>query len=84
MEPNEPLPDEWEDFDNIHPQSQSKIQLCFESEEETWLTCYRDHIFLMPWYDCKVSGFDADGDTLQIWLDFRAFLAEKGGFPTEH
>lgn len=75
MEPESPLPDEWTDWDNFTPQSVFKIMLCFMSEEETWIEAYRDHVMLIPWYSCKVLGFNADEKyTMNIWLDYDDFL----------
>ncbi len=76
MEPAEPLPDKWERWGDIRPGSVYKILLCFMCEEETWIECYRDHVILIPWYECKVLGFNA-GDkpnTLQVWLDYANFI----------
>jgi len=78
MEPENPLPDEWEVWEDIRPHSVFKLRLCFMSEEETWIDCYRDHVILIPWYDCKVLGFNADEKfTLNIWLDYENFVKDK-------
>ena len=75
MKPEEPLPDEWAEWDDFRPQSVFKINLCFMSEEETWIYAYRDHVMLIPWYDCKVIGFDADEKyTMNVWLDYEDYL----------
>ena len=76
MEPSELLPDEWENVDNFLPQSVYKIRLCFMSEEETWIETYRNHVILVPWYDCKVYGFNASGDefTMDVWLKYEEYI----------
>lgn len=75
MKPEEPLPDEWEEWDDFRPQSVFKINLCFMSEEETWIEAYRDHVILIPWYDCKVIGFDAcEKYTMNVWLDYGDYM----------
>ena len=75
MEPESPLPDEWESWDDFRPHSVYRILLCFMSEEETWIEAYRDHVMLIPWYDCKVIGFNADDKfILQVWLAYEHFL----------
>lgn len=80
MKPEEPLPDEWDSVDDFRPQSVFKINLCFMSEEETWIETYWEHVILIPWYDCKVIGFNADEKyTLNVWLDYEGFLAEMKG-----
>ena len=77
MEPESPLPDEWESWDDFRPHSVCRILLCFMSEEETWIEAYRDHVMLIPWYDCKVVGFNADDKfILQVWLAYEDFLKE--------
>ena len=75
MVPEEPLPDEWEKWEDFRPKSVFRINLCFMSEEETWIYAYRDHVMLIPWYDCKVIGFDADEKfTMNVWLDYEDYL----------
>lgn len=76
MVPEEPLPDEWEEWDDFRPQSVYKILLCFMSEEETWIEAYRDHVMLIPWYDCKVLGFYAGDEkyTMQVWLAYDEYI----------
>ena len=75
MKPEEPLPDEWAEWDDFRPQSVFRINLCFMSEEETWIEAYRDHVMLIPWYDCKVIGFDADEKyTMNVWLDYEDYM----------
>lgn len=77
MIPEEPLPDEWDSWDDFRPQSVFKIMLCFMSEEETWIEAYRDHVILIPWYDCKVTGFYADEKyTMNIWLDYEDYISK--------
>ena len=69
MSPESPLPSEWQCWDDIRPGSVFRIMLCFMSEEETWIECYRNHPILIPWYDCKVIGFNAaENNTLNVWL----------------
>ena len=78
MEPETPLPDTWNFWEDIRPHSVYKVMLCFMSEEETWIECYRNHPILIPWYDCKVLGFNADQNyTLNIWLSYESFLHQK-------
>ena len=75
MKPEEPLPDEWAEWDDFRPQSVFRINLCFMSEEETWIYAYWDHVMLIPWYDCKVIGFDAvEKFTMNVWLDYEDYL----------
>lgn len=75
MKPEEQLPDEWEKWEDFRPKSVFRINLCFMSEEETWIYAYRDHVMLIPWYDCKVIGFDADEKfTMNVWLDYEDYL----------
>lgn len=75
MEPEDLLPDEWDKWDDFRPQSVFKIMLCFMSEEETWIEAYRNHVILVPWYDCKVIGFYADEQhTMNVWLAYEDFM----------
>lgn len=80
MEPEEPLPDEWSCWDDFRPQSVFKIMLCFMSEEETWIETYRNHVIMIPWYDCKVLGFNAEQNyTMNVWLAHEKFLERYTG-----
>lgn len=76
MEPSELLPDEWEVWDNFKNRSVFRIRLCFMAEEETWIEAYRDHIILIPWYDCKVYGFNASDEkfVLDVWMKYEEYI----------
>ena len=52
-----------------------KLEICFMSEEETWVYTDPYNVILVPWYHCEVVGLAPDEDfTLQIWLDYEKFL----------
>ena len=69
------LPDVWEKWDDIRPRSVFKIQLCFMSEEETWIVAYAEHPILIPFYDCEVCGIHPDDEyVLNIWLKYEQFM----------
>lgn len=72
------LPDTWEKWDDIRPQSYQKIKLAFMEEDETQITAYAEHPILIPWYGCKVTGLDTLGDnTLRVWLDYENYLNHR-------
>jgi len=77
MQPTSGLPDGWDVFDNILPGGSEKVQICFMSEEETWITTYPEHPILIPFYDCPVVAIGPSytkADTIQIWLGFTTYL----------
>ena len=71
---NDPLPDKWADWEDIRPTTVFKVRLRFMSEEETTVETYPEHPFLIPWYDCPVTAISPEGDALEIWLAYTAFL----------
>lgn len=71
------LPDGWQKFDNICPDSVYKIRLAFMSEDETHIETYPTHPMLIPWYGCPVSAIDVDGEyVLRVWLAYEEWLPE--------
>ena len=71
------LPDKWKRFDDIRPNNDALITLCFMCEEETWVKTYSGHPLLIPWYDCEVTSIYATGENeFQIWLKYEPFLKE--------
>lgn len=78
LEGENEMPDNMTKFDNILPGSIFRVNICFMSEEETWINTYAAHPVLIPWYGCQVGGIQPAGNsTLNIWLNYEPFL-EKG------
>lgn len=71
----EPLPDTWENWNDIRSLSCYRVCLCFMSEDETWVKTTVTHPILIPFYDCEVMSIQPDAnDTLQIWLKHEGFI----------
>lgn len=85
MSPEDPLPDEVDSWQDIRPNTVYKILLCFMCEEETWIVTYREHPMLIPWYDCKVIGFNPDEEfVLHVWLAFEDYVPKLLHKEPEH
>lgn len=71
----EPLPDTWENWNDIRPMSCYRVCLCFMSEEETWVKASVTHPILIPFYDCEVMSIQPDRSyTLQVWLKYEDYI----------
>ena len=70
------LPDEWEEWTDILPSSENRINLCFMPEDTTWVTAFAEHPIFIPFYDCEVTGIRPgdDEDTINIWVDYENFI----------
>lgn len=79
----DPLPDQWQDFNDIRPNAGNDIKLCFMSESETHITTYSRHPMLIPWYDCPVKSIGVDDDLLEIWPDYEPFVRDMVGLQPE-
>lgn len=62
------------------PHSVYRVQICFMSEEETWVNTYPTSPILIPWYDCEVCGVQPSDKkyTLEIWLNDEQYVLDKG------
>lgn len=62
------------------PLSVYRVQICFMSEEETWVNTYPTNPILIPWYDCEVYGIEPSDQhrTLNIWLKDEQYVLDKG------
>lgn len=67
-------------FENILPEGDENVRLCFMSEKETHIETYSSHPVLIPWYDCEVDSIGVDDDTLEIWLDYVPYWQKMIGF----
>lgn len=74
------LPDKYQySFEDIRPDGAEDVRICFMSESETWIETYATHPMLIPWYDCEVDSVGAEGDALNIWLDYVPFWKQMIG-----
>lgn len=69
---------------NSIPNSEFRVNICLECEEETWVNASVTNPILIPWYDCEVNNFSpSEENTLNIWIDYEEYIYKKGWMKVE-
>lgn len=65
---------------NTIPESSFEVTICFQCEEETWLTCNIQNEILIPWYDCEVSAITPNSNnsnSICVWLKHEEYIKKN-------